>query len=271
MAAGVPMYLFYIDESGNTGHDLSSTVEPVHWVVALGVTEHQAQAIETDLLGIALKYFRDRAHAADFEFHGAQIFSGRGDARALSPGQRISLYREILELIPRHGARLWIRGIAKSRHAARAATQRYHADHPYRLAFMFLVEALDEWLEHIQPAPPLLAEGHPTTLGLLVSDEQDEVSRDLIAGFARWRQFGTDFGYRARDIRHLIDTIHYVKSEDSWLIQLVDCAAFIRNRLHKMQVRHGANAAEWPREASVILGLWTACMGTVEGERVWPG
>jgi hypothetical protein len=35
------MYLFYIDESGNTGTDLDAADQPVHWLVSLAVTRNR--------------------------------------------------------------------------------------------------------------------------------------------------------------------------------------------------------------------------------------
>lgn len=170
----------------------------------------------------------------------------RGDSRDLTPDQRVTLFAEMLELIPRHGAHLWVRGIHKKRHAERAVG-RYSPDHPYKLGFTYLLEAIDDWLQEQQPSPDRLAAGEKPVLGVLVSDEQDEVSRDLVSGFARWRQFGTDHGYRTRDIKYLIDTIHYVKSQDSWIIQLIDCVALVRNRLEKTHARAGYDLGKLSR------------------------
>ena len=265
------MQLFYIDESGNTGKDLSHDGEPIHWLIAVGVTAPVLQAIETDLLAIATKHFGADARDPDFEFHGAEIFGGSGHARKLRPAERVRLYSEILQVIGTRGARVWVRGIHKHRHAARAAEKGYAAEHPYRLGFMYLVEELDRWLSTQQPSTDRIAAGDPALLGLLVSDEQDEVSRDLVSGFARWRQFGTDHGYLARDVRYLIDTIHYVKSQDSWLIQLADCVAYIRNRYQKVGTKHGWDALKYTESDKAVSALWTEhCAAHVVDSRIWP-
>ena len=43
------MYLFYIDESGNTGRDLDSPEQPVHWLVGVGVESTRLPKVERDL------------------------------------------------------------------------------------------------------------------------------------------------------------------------------------------------------------------------------
>lgn len=84
------MYIFYLDESGNTGFDFSSAVEAVHWLVVLGATEHDVRNIERDVRGIADSYFGRRALIPAMELHGAEIFGGRGVARTLAPARRRS-------------------------------------------------------------------------------------------------------------------------------------------------------------------------------------
>lgn len=266
------MYLFYIDESGNTGANLDSRDQPIHWLIALGVSPATAMSIETEMLAIAGRYFGRRARDADFEFHGTDIFSGRTpDYRGLSAHDRVKLYAEILSLVDRFGARLFVRGIDKVAHKERAAERGYLPDHPYRLGFMYLLEQLDEWLEERQPSPGLFEAAREPVLGLIVADEQKETDREVVSGFASWRQFGTDHGYRARHIKYLIDTVHYVPSHDSWLIQLIDCVAFVRQRYAKIFREKGFNVARYSKSDQAIMDLWKEyCAPNVETERVWP-
>jgi len=79
---------------------------------------------------------------------------------------------------------------------------------------MYLIERLDEWLEAQQPA-----EGAPPVYGLIAVDEQREIGREIVESFAFWRDYGTDHGYRTRDILYFLDCVHFLPSHDSWLIQ----------------------------------------------------
>jgi hypothetical protein len=133
---------------------------------------------------------------------------------------------------------------------------------------MYLVERIDEWLEEHQPESDLLSP-EPPLYGLLVADEQKEVDRDIIRQFAFWRDFGTD-GYRRREIRYLIDTVHYVPSQDSWLIQLADCVAFLRNRLERVLRRKGWDTATYTESEQAVSTLWRHCAPQVVDDRVWP-
>lgn len=64
------MYLVYIDESGNTGANLDSPDQPIHWLIALAATPAMVTQIETEMLAIAGRYFGLRA--------GQQILNSTG-------------------------------------------------------------------------------------------------------------------------------------------------------------------------------------------------
>lgn len=265
------MFLFYVDESGNTGSDLDSRDQPVHWLIAVGVTPSALNDIETEMLTTAVSYFGWQARTADFELHGSDIFSGRKEEyRRLSVDQRVQLYSDLLQLIGQHDCVLFVRGIDKQRHKERAERMGYDPDHPHRLGFMYLVERLDEWLEDQQPRTEIFGTAS-TTFGLVIADEQKEVDRDVVKGFAMWRMYGTDHGYRARNIKFLIDTVHYVPSQDSWLIQLADCVAFVRNRYGRIWRAKGSDKSAYTKSDEAIVRLWREyCAPHVASERVWP-
>jgi hypothetical protein len=263
------MYLFYLDESGNTGTDLDSTDQPIHWLVALAMQPHVAHTIGAALWTLTLRFFPDSVSNPDFEFHGSYLFSGRGSNYAhLTPAQRVQVYEELVSLVFTHDCHIFVRGINKAGHKARAAANGYTPDHPHTLGFMYLAEQCDEWLAARQPGT--LIEQHPPVLGLVVADESRETYRDVIRGFAHWRHYKTT-GYRARTIQYLIDTVHYVQSQDSSLIQLADCVAYLRSRVGRVWRGRGTNAADYTASEAAVARLWlTYCSPKVVSDRVWP-
>lgn len=264
------MYLFYVDESGNTGTNLDTPDQPVHWIVAIGITPVALKAIEADMLALALRTFRSRARAADFEFHGSHIFQGNGDCAGLAPADRVRLYDELLSLVGEHDCKLFIQGIEKARHKARATAHGYVPWHPHRLGFMYLLERIDEWLEDEQPEPTLFGAPASPLYGLIVADEQKEVDRDIVQRFAFWREAGTDFG-SYRELRYLIDTVHYVPSHDSWLIQLADCVAYLRNRVDRLRRAKGSDKTKYTPSEAAVDRLWRDyCQPKVVREYLWP-
>ena len=260
------MYLFYIDESGNTGRDLDSPEQPVHWLVGVGVESTRLPKVERDLRDLARHYCPGEARDPDFEFHGSAIFHGRRPFNHLAPEKRVDLYRQLLSVVPRHDLKVFVRGIHKRRHRNRAARRRYSPDHPHRLGFMFLVERIDRWLEEIQPDGP---EDRPL-YGLLVADEQRSVERDIIESLPHWRESGTDFGFRK--IRYLVDTLHTVPSHDSWLIQLADCLAYLTNRQHRgdLLLEKGGRS-KLARGPQAVLDMYSSHIARqVVTRHIWP-
>jgi hypothetical protein len=265
------MFFFYLDESGNTGNDLASEDQPIHWLVTLGVSPQGVRSIEQGMSALALRYFRARARLPEFEFHGSHIFSGRGECRDLAPAKRVTLYGELVSQVGQHGGRLFVRGIDKAGHAKRAREKGYVPEHPHKLAFRYLIERLDEWLENQQPEDEILEEGFPPVYGLIVADEQKEVDREIIQSFAFWRDHGTGLGYRARDIYYLLDTVHYVPSQDSWLIQLADCLAYLQGRYARVLRESGPREENWTKSERAVVRLWREkCQPHVESDVVWP-
>jgi hypothetical protein len=257
------MYLFYIDETGNSGTALSLE-QPIHWLVALAAASSAIKQIEDEMLEIAYCYFRGKAKRPEFEFHGHNLFSGRDECRSLTAEVRIKAYRDLLQLIGRYDCKIFIRGIHKQRHQSRAAEKGYAPEHPHKLACMYLIEEIDRWLEK-------QSEGkEQPEYGLLVADEQKEHERDIVKSFANWRSSGT-VGYRWRSIEFLIDTVHYVPSHDSWMIQLADCVAFLRNRVHRVFRTKGNDSSAYTSSDNAVIELWNSnCAKQVVSIAVWP-
>jgi hypothetical protein len=258
------VYLFYIDESGNTGAHVHPT-EPVHWLVAIAVHACALRTIEVEMLSLASRFFGPRACDPDFEFHGSDLFTGRRECRGITPAQRIELYRALAAVVGRHGCGLFVRGVDKAAYRAAAAANGHPALHPHLPAFRRLAEGIDGWLGCRQPetADPLF--------GLLVADEQREVDRVTVRSFAGWRVLGDPTDEPHRTIRYLVDTVHYIPSVDSWLLQLADCVAYLRNRYEKvMRAAKEPGYVLSPADREIVC-LWEKfCAPAVESEEIWP-
>jgi hypothetical protein len=82
------VYIFYVDESGNTGKHVDST-EPVHWLSAVAVRVASIHAVEADMLALARDGFGARAKEPGCEFHGSDLFSGRRECRGMEAEARV--------------------------------------------------------------------------------------------------------------------------------------------------------------------------------------
>ncbi|HEU4457231.1 MAG TPA: DUF3800 domain-containing protein [Longimicrobium sp.] len=258
------MYLFYIDESGNTGSHVHPT-EPVHWLVAVAVHACGLRTVEGEMLSLAAHFFGDRARDPDFEFHGSDLFTGRRECRGISPAQRVELYRALAAVIGRNGCGLFVRGVDKAAYRARAAAEGQPALHPHLPAFRRMAEGIDGWLGCRPPESP------SPPVGLLVADEQREVDRVTVRSFAGWRAWECLEDEPHRTIRHLVDTVHYIPSVDSWLLQLADCVAYLRNRYEKVMRAAAVPGYVMSPADREIVCLWERfCAPAVESEEIWP-
>lgn len=90
--------------------------------------------------------------------------------------------------------------------------------HIHQTAFTLLVEKAEERLKQLD------------VHGLLIADENQEFEQRLIDDLDRYKQLGTDFGYKKIPIEKIIDSVHFVKSNNNYIVQLCDVLCFILNK-----------------------------------------
>jgi hypothetical protein len=161
--------------------------------------------------------------------------------------ERIELYGELIDLVARFRAHLIWEGIDKPRLAARYRDPM----HPHKLAFIYLIEQVEMFLRKQR------------AYGLIVSDEEKEVEQQLVEDLSRYKEMGTMFGHTPRDLRSIVDNVHWVKSHNSRLMQLCDCCAYLCQRYHRDRDKDTASAR-------AVQELWERVEGRVWRGRVWP-
>lgn len=200
------MKLIYMDEAGNTGTRLDPD-QPIHLLSAVIVDETQVRQIEIDMRAIAERYFGETAGRSLPEFHGYEICKGRGVFKKMTVDTRIALMGELVGVITAHNLAIGYTGIDKLRYRVSA--------HPHQLAFLFLVERIEDLLRNAN------------VLGLIISDENHDMEQTLIDDIDQYKRKDTGWGYRPTPINCIIDTIHFVRSKNNWLIQLADVVAYL--------------------------------------------
>jgi len=199
---------FYIDESGNTGTRNDDPQQPYHLIAALAVDATKIRQIENDMRMLGLKHFGEISRNTDFEFHGYEIHKGTGRYFSkLKVEQRIAVMDDLLNLLKTHDIQIIYTKINKTTNKAKL--------HPHQLAFLFLIEQIEDFLIR------------ENALGLLVADENRDIEQRLIDDLERFKTIDTGFGYRPTKIAHVVDSLHFVKSHNNHLIQLADIVAFI--------------------------------------------
>lgn len=241
------MYLVFFDGSGNTGADLTHPVLTVHYLVGVAVHGHRARALEDGVGEVLQRWFGPDSRRPGFECKGSDLFRGEGPCSAMGPADRIELYRQLVELVPAHGADVLWHGIDKRRLAGRYPQPM----HPHKLAFLFFVEAVERLLRARRE------------FGLLVSDEEKSVEQQVIEDLPRYKEIGTAFGYHPIDLKRVVDNVHWVKSHNSRLLQLADVCTYLCQRQRR-------DAGKTSATAIAVQELWNVLGPCVWKGRVWP-
>ncbi len=220
-----PVLLAYVDESYNGDK---------FWIAALLCPEHTVAPLAQKLDKVvhdASRSYRDIDFKA--ELHGHALFHGKDDWRPLRamPRARIGVLHAAFTAIASEDVEIVIRGVDVRRLNARYI----YPDHPHSVALSHLLERLDERADALRQPVLVIADE---------VDRADDHRRDLWM----FQQYSTD-GYRARQIRNIVDTIHFAPSRASRLVQAADLLAFLYARMRSGQERDeravAANSALW--------------------------
>lgn len=119
----------------------------------------------------------------------------------------LEIMKDLIGILASHGAKIGYAAVDKEKCWA--------SHHPHQLAFLFLVERIEDLLKN---------EG---SLGLLIADENHEMEQRLVDDLEIFKTQSTRFGWRPTKIEHVVDSIHFVRSRNNHLIQLADVVAYI--------------------------------------------
>lgn len=202
------MLLAYIDES----HDRST-----YWLVGLVCPEDTIAPLTYALDAVVQKAANAYVGISPrAELHGHDLFHGKRDWSALEkmPRARIGVYNDAFAVIADHPVDVLLRGVDLKGLRTRYVVPR----HPHDVTLEHLLERLDENTAHRHHGQPLL----------VIADDIDrtDVHRRNLWRFQRM----ATSGYRSRRLTHIVDTLHFVPSEASRLVQAADLIAFLKRR-----------------------------------------
>ena len=212
-----------MDETGNTGTKVDPA-QPIHLIGCLIVEDAAVRPFEDALAAIAAAHFPEKSKDPAFEFHGAEMFQGSGIFKGTKPTERLAATQAIVDAVSEHVAAFGYAGVDK--------TKSYANDHPHRIAFTLLVEHLQTWLKRRD------------ALGLIIADENKEISQKLIDDFALFKEFATNWGYRRIPVTNIIDSVHFVQSHNNRIMQACDVITYMfmkgRNLRDRKRAEHKA-------------------------------
>jgi hypothetical protein len=230
------MRIAYMDETGNTGRRFDDPKQPIHMILSLVIDEERVASVHDHVRETARCFCPGDCEEPEFEFHGQDLFSGRGPFEGRLPEERIEIFGELLAGIGLAQGEVIIRGVEKAG-LERRYTKPYH---PHDIALMFTIESIER-----------MARERDCRV-LLVADEAKEIEDAALRDLANYQEFGTAWGYQTEQIDRILDTIHFVPSHRNSAIQLADCATFIAQRIQKIRAR----LVDDGRSAGAVEGIW---------------
>lgn len=231
------MWLFYMDESGNTGARLDDPDQPIHYLVALGVQENKINPLEAAIREVVSSFLPNAWSDKSFEIKGQALRKGAGFFKKLAPDRRILLAQRLLTLLEIFEVKIFYTGIDKTNSEVKA--------HPHRQAFIFTVLKLDAWLLQ------------NNLLGLLVADEQHEIEQRLIDDVLWGKSQPLEDAGQSKAISSIVDSVHFVRSSNNILVQLADLAVFTINHglktLNPIKPAHQADMSLYQLVAKCVV------------------
>ena len=213
------MLFCYLDESGNTGNRLDDPEQPYHYLVAIMVREDMVSLLTSQLDQLA----SEAPTAVPLgEYHGQEMFSGRGPWDGISPKTRVQEYAKALSVIGKAEASIAHASINKP------GLSRLRWQSPHLLALQFLTEKIEAWVR--QKSDPL------SQRALLVADQNHTEEQYAVELVREMQQSGGPVGV-TRAIKRIVDGVYFSPSERSRGIQIADLVAYILNRHDRISGR----------------------------------
>lgn len=212
----------YIDETGSSGR--AAKRQPYLTVAAAIVDETMVQQLRAGLQSVASDHLE--WVPVEFEFHGHEIWGGNGYWTSKAYDELIAAYEAAMAMLDVCDIDIAHASIDKA-----ALHTRYNGgadDNAYRLALQFLLEKVD---------------AYGSSLKILVADEakeQEVRAVKMVQGMQNWSWGGEVPG---RQLKTIIDSLHFVSSHDSAGVQMADLVAFVLQRRRRKEAHPNAQAA----------------------------
>lgn len=227
------MLLAYVDESYN---------EERYWIAALLCDNDSAAGLVNALDQLVFDAAAAFGVRRDAELHGHDLFHAKRDWKPMAGKTRalVGVYQKACEAIGASSAEIIVRGIDLAAQRARYS----HVRHPHSVVLEHLLECIHDRAKARDE------------YALVIADEIDQAAtyQDVLI---RGRRHHTT-GYRATKLDRLVDTIHFVPSRSSRLVQAVDLVAFLHQRQAAMtpttdaRERSTTCADAWTRAGSPV-------------------
>jgi len=220
----------YLDETGSVGK--GAAMQPQLILVAVMVDEDKVKPLGKAIRTVAMDHLEWVPE--DFEFHGYEIWSGTNWWRHMEPPVRIEAYGTVINLLTSLEL-----SIAYSTINKMELHRKYDGladSNAYLLALQFLLEKIDSVGSENK---------------VIVADEAKEHQFRAIKMVADMQQWGWG-EVPGKQLKTVIDSLHFVQSHASPGVQMADLVAFIIQRFRLKKDTHPSAIATVARLMDVI-------------------
>ncbi len=213
------MQFIFIDETGNSGRDLTNSEQPFHILVGVVIPHMKLAEVQQKMYEIAKEYYVE-SDKAEFEFKGFDLFKGHHLNKDKKVEERIIVAEKIFGILKSFNFKVIAICIDKQKLNAKYRDPA----HPHHLAFRFMIEEFEKHITGLEK------------WGLMVCDEIKEHEQNLIEDLETLKRQGSSV--------NILDSVHYVKSHNSWGIQLADVITYFLGRYIKLQTKEKLNRSD---------------------------
>lgn len=206
------MHLIYFDENKYSDDN------PFFTIGGILVPEDKVLEMDKTLTLIQSHFFGSSSLVVQNEFHGKDMFQGKGAYKGRKLTERVELFEQLGTFLMSNEIPIRLIHIDVKRHR-----QKYSYPTPeYRLGLMLFLERACDYLDKRDD------------LGVAFGDyEKDEVARSVV-DFSEYKTTGKTPMYFGRPLGRLVDTVYFAQSHHSRFLQLADVVVYLAGRyLHQ--------------------------------------
>ena len=133
------MHLCYFDENKHTEEN------PFFYIGGLLIPDTKAIEFESTLSQIAFNYFGVRTMTIQSEFHGKELFHGKGNSKGRKLAERVQVFQDVATFVTNNQIPVRMVCIDVVRHKRKYA----YPVTPYRLGLMLILERFCEYLDNV--------------------------------------------------------------------------------------------------------------------------
>ena len=221
------MHFFYLDESGDTGTNLSDPDQPIMVLGGISLRDEGWNKTYTEYMKIVDSFFSGSIPAG-FELHANELLSpsGNGVFAGHSMQTRSQFAKDVVDLIDerKHGFHYIAFDKGAMQNTTCQISMPYNTGNPYLLGFDYMITYIN-W--HVKKKL-----GN-TARGLVICDEMPQY-HNSIDTISRDRRFG---GTAAHRVKWITEINYPVDSRKNAMIQISDLSIFCVRRL--LEIEHG--------------------------------